>query len=72
MAKEACDYGVIKVNGVTAKASKEVKSGDVIEMDLASWYRKVEVVEVPQRAVGKDAAPGLYRILEEKRKEEEL
>ncbi len=69
LAKEACDYGVVRVNGAPAKASKEVKPGDILELDLASWYKKVEVLKVPERAVGKGAASELYRVLEERRKE---
>ena len=72
LAKDACDYGVIKVNGAVAKASKEVKPGDILELDLAAWYKKVEVLKVPARAVGKAAAADLYRVIEEKRKEFEL
>ena len=72
LAKEACDYGVIKVNGAVAKASKEVKAGDILELDLAAWYKKVEVLHVPQRAVGKAAASELYRVIEERRKEFEF
>ena len=72
LAKEACDYGVVKVNGAVAKASREVKPGDIIELDLAAWYKKVEVLEVPERAVGKAAASSLYRVIEERRKEPEL
>jgi ribosomal 50S subunit-recycling heat shock protein len=69
LAKEACDYGVVKVNGAVAKASKEVNPGDILELDLAVWYKKVEVLEVPDRAVGKAMASNLYRVIEERRKE---
>ncbi len=72
LAKEACDYGVVKVNGTTAKASKEIKPGDEIEIDLAAWYKRVRVLQVPQRAVGKAAAGTLYEVIEEKRKERDI
>ena len=35
VANEACDSGRVSINGKTAKASVDVKVGDVIEIHLA-------------------------------------
>ena len=37
VANEACDSGRVSINGKTAKASVDVKVGDVIEIHLKLW-----------------------------------
>ncbi len=34
IAKIACDKGLVSLNGKTAKASAEVKEGDIIQLNL--------------------------------------
>ena len=62
MANEACDAGRVLVNGKTAKASVNVKTGDVIEIQFGSKAVKVEVLDV-QETVRKEDAKDLYRYL---------
>ncbi len=62
MANEACDAGRVLVNGKTAKASVNVKEGDVIEIQFGSKAVKVEVLNV-QETVRKEEAKELYRYL---------
>ncbi len=62
MANEACDAGRVLVNGKTAKASVNVKTGDVIEIQFGSKAVKVEVLDV-QETVRKEDAKELYRYL---------
>ena len=62
VANEACDAGRVLVNGKTAKASVNVKEGDVIEIQFGSKAVKVEVLNV-QETVRKDEAKELYRYL---------
>lgn len=62
MANEACDAGRVLVNGKTAKASVNVKTGDVIEIQFGSKAVKVEVLDV-QETVRKEEAKELYRYL---------
>ena len=60
VANEACDAGRVSVNGKVARASYDVKVGDVIETTLGSNTIKVEVTSVTEH-VTKDGAKELYR-----------
>lgn len=62
VANEACDAGRVTVNGRVAKASVEVKAGDVIEIGFGNRQVKVEVVSVAE-TVRKDDAKELFRYL---------
>ena len=62
VANEACDAGRVLVNDKVAKASVNVKAGDVIEIQFGSRSVKVEVLDV-QETVRKDDAKELYRYL---------
>ncbi len=60
VANEACDAGRVMVNGKTAKASVDVKVGDVIEIQFGTRSVSVEVLDV-QDTSKKDEAKELYR-----------
>lgn len=62
VANEACDAGRVLINGKPAKASVNVKVGDVIEIQFGTSSVKVEVLDV-QETVRKDDARELYRYL---------
>ena len=62
VANEACDAGRVLVNDKTAKASLNVKEGDVIEIQFGTRAVKEEVLDV-QETVKKDEAKELYRYL---------
>ena len=62
VANEACDAGRVLVNGKTAKASVNVREGDVIEIAFGTKAVKVEVLDV-QETVRKEEAKELYRYL---------
>ncbi|NCB92115.1 MAG: RNA-binding S4 domain-containing protein [Clostridia bacterium] len=62
VANEACDAGRVLINDRPAKASAQVKSGDVLEIQFGSKAVKVEVLDV-QETVKKEAAQELYRYL---------
>ena len=62
VANEACDSGRVLVNGKSAKASLNVKEGDVIEIEFGTRTVKVEVLDV-QETVRKDEAKELYKYL---------
>ena len=61
-ANEAGDAGRVLVNGKSAKASLNVKEGDVIEIEFGTRTVKVEVLDV-QETVRKDEAKELYKYL---------
>ena len=56
IANEACDAGKVEVNGKIARASYNVKVGDVIEITLGSKSVKVKVTEVKEVVRKEDAA----------------
>ncbi|MBO4653601.1 MAG: RNA-binding S4 domain-containing protein [Lachnospiraceae bacterium] len=62
VANEACDAGRVSVNGKVARASLEVKVGDIIEIGFGNKDVKVEVVSVTE-TVRKDDAKELFRYL---------
>ena len=62
VANEACDRAHITVNGRTAKASYDVKPGDVLEVRFGSRVTKLRVLSVAEH-VAKDAAAEMYEIL---------
>lgn len=62
VANEACDAGRVLVNDKPAKASLNVKEGDVIEIQFGTRSVKVEVLDV-QETVKKEEAKELYRYL---------
>ncbi len=62
VANEACDAGRVLVNDKPAKASLNVKAGDIIEIQLGTKSTRVEVISV-QETVKKDEAAELYRYL---------
>ncbi len=62
VANEACDGGRVSVNGAPAKASREVKLGDVIELRFGERTVRVEVVSLSE-TTSKADAPAMYREL---------
>ncbi len=62
VANEACDAGRVLVNDRPARASLNVKTGDIIEIQFGTNSVKVEVLDV-QETVKKDDAKELYRYL---------
>ena len=60
VANEAGDAGKITVNGKVARASYDVKLGDVIAIHFGERTLAVEVLDVPETA-GKADAALLYR-----------
>ena len=62
VANEACDAGRVTVNGKVAKASQDVKTGDIIEIGFGTRTVKAQVLDV-QETVRKDEAKELFRYL---------
>ena len=64
MANEACDAGKVTVNDKIARASYEVKEGDIIRIAMGAKTLAAQVLSVNEYAK-KENAPQMYRILEE-------
>ena len=62
VANEACDNGLVTVNGRAVKAGYNVKVGDILELHLGPKSIRVEVTELKENA-GKAEASAMYREL---------
>ncbi len=62
VANEACDAGRVMVNDKVAKASVNVKPGDIIEIGFGTKSVKVEVLSIAE-TTKKDEAKELFRYL---------
>lgn len=62
VANEACDAGRVFVNDKPAKASVNVKVGDIIEIQFGTKNVKVEVTTVAE-TVKKEEAKEMYKEL---------
>ncbi len=62
VANEACDAGRVTLNGKIARASAEVKAGDVVEIAFGNRTVKAEILSV-QETVRKEEAAEMFRYL---------
>ena len=62
VANDACDAARVTVNGRSAKASYDVKEGDVLEIIFGQRTLKVRVLDVKEYTAKADAA-SLYEVI---------
>ncbi len=62
VANEACDTEHVEVNGKRAKASYDVKEGDIIAVTYGERTLKIRVVDVREHAAKADAA-SMYEVV---------
>ena len=62
VANEACDAGRVLINGKQAKASTNVKKGEVIEIQFGMKTVEAEVLDI-QDTTKKEEAKNLFRYL---------
>lgn len=62
VANEVCDAKHVTVNGKIARASYDVKVGDVIEISMGQNVTRVRVLNVAE-TVRKEDAAAMYEIL---------
>lgn len=62
VANEACDAEKVSVNGKPARASYDVKEGDIIEINIGAMPLKVRVLDVKEFTKKEDAA-ALYEVV---------
>ena len=63
VANEACDAGRVMVNDKVARASLDVKVGDIIEIQFGNKNVKVEVLEVVETS-RKEEAKEMFRYIQ--------
>ena len=66
VAKEVADKGRIKVNGILAKSSTDLKMNDQIEIQFGNKLLTVKVLEM-KASTKKEDALKMYEIISEKR-----
>jgi ribosomal 50S subunit-recycling heat shock protein len=64
LAKELCDSGRVRMDGVAAKAGKEVTSGRKIEIEFKLETLKIEVTGLPIRNYRKHEGEAFYNVIE--------
>lgn len=63
VANNACDDEHINVNGKRAKASYDVKEGDIIEITFGERILKVKVTGIKEHVLKADAS-AMYEVIE--------
>ena len=63
VAKDACDKGIVTINGKVAKSSSEVKIGDVLEITFGEKKMKFKISEIKEHVLKADAKE-MYEIVE--------
>lgn len=62
-ATDACKGGKIKMDGIAAKASREIKIGDVIEFKVGQLNKKIRVTQILKNRVAASIAVQHYEDL---------
>ena len=62
IANEACDAGKVLVNDKVARASYDVKLGDIIEIQMGAKAVKVRVLNLAENATKANAAT-MYEVI---------
>ncbi len=73
LAQQFCDAGLIKINNLTAKSSRDVKAGDEIEIKKSNRLTRFKVLGVPdKKQISKTDAANFYQIVSEEILEQDL
>ena len=63
VANEACDSGRVTINGRVAKASSNVKCGDIVEIKFGEKIVKFEITRVDE-IIKKEEASEMFKLLD--------
>lgn len=66
VANSVSEMGRVIVNGNSAKPAKQIKVGDIIEIEYANRTEKYEVLIVPENNISVQEAQSLYKNLNQK------
>lgn len=61
VANTVSEMGRVLVNGIPAKPAKQLKVGDIIEIEYANRTEKFEIIIVPEGNVSIQDAGNLYK-----------
>jgi len=62
VAKEACEKGMVEINGKIAKSSSEVKVGDVLTLTFGEKVVRYKITNIKEHVL-KDEAKELYEVV---------
>ena len=65
VANEVSETGRVFVNGNPAKPAKQLKAGDIIEIEYRNRTVKVKILIIPQNNVSIQESSTLYEVIEE-------
>lgn len=68
VAKDVCSGEKVSINGKVSKPSAEVKTGDVISIDMKNHLLEVRVISTPA-SIRADEAATTYEVLKDQKKE---
>jgi len=72
VAQELCEAGAVEVNGLMARASRQVRAGDLLTVRRRGRALTVRVNALPDtKQVSRAAAPALYEVVSDIRLNEE-
>lgn len=64
VANTVSEMGRVFVNGNSAKPAKQLKVGDIIEIEYSNHTEKVEVLIIPTGNISVQESGTLYRVIE--------
>ncbi|MBR1373409.1 RNA-binding S4 domain-containing protein [bacterium] len=64
VANSVSETGRVLINGNSAKPAKQLKIGDIIEIEYANRTEKVQVISIPEGNVSVQDAHNLYKVIE--------
>ena len=70
-AKRACQGGEVRVDGMPAKAGREVRVGEILTIDTPTRHVEAQVLDIPRHPVAKSRRGEFCRIIEERMNERE-
>jgi ribosomal 50S subunit-recycling heat shock protein len=70
VANEMAEEGFVLLNGRKSKPGSKVKAGDIIELDMWNYYKKIEILILPERgSVPKKDVDKYVKVLEYRTKD---
>ena len=67
-AKLICVRGRVMVDGIKAKAGKEIGAGRVIALDLSREFIEINILELPDRNFKRHEGEAFYRVVQQEEK----
>ena len=62
VAKEACEKGLVEINGKLAKSSSEIKVGDILKIKFGEKLVEYKITNIKEHVL-KDEAKELYELI---------